>query len=101
MRTAREIALAVLCSGEKHKDKKRRYSGDIRPFERNSGDLCRYFLESPRNARVRPLHRKISTKNAAIGDGQAWLRIISTQSAAILKTDGCFVPIARFQAPDF
>ncbi|GJM73537.1 hypothetical protein HMSSN036_57530 [Paenibacillus macerans] len=44
----------VLCSGEKHKDKKRRYSGDIRPFERNSGDLCRYFLESPRNARVRP-----------------------------------------------
>ncbi len=35
MRTAREIALAVLCSGEKHKDKKRRY-----------------FLESPRNARV-------------------------------------------------
>lgn len=52
MRTAREIALAVFCSGEKHKDKKRRYSGDIRPFERNSGDLCRYFLESPRNARV-------------------------------------------------
>ncbi|UMV45247.1 hypothetical protein LMZ02_17085 [Paenibacillus macerans] len=37
---------------EKNKYKKWRYAGDIRPFERNRGNLCRYFPAPQGNAHV-------------------------------------------------
>lgn len=43
------IGLGII--GYKNKDKNARYSGDIRSFEGNKGNSCRYVLPSQENTR--------------------------------------------------
>lgn len=43
------IGLGII--GCKNKDKNARYSGDIRSFEENRGNLCLYSLPSQENTR--------------------------------------------------
>ncbi|KFN11652.1 Uncharacterised protein [Paenibacillus macerans] len=64
--------------GEKDKNKKCPYFGDITHFEYNRGILCRYFSNRKEIPAVWTIRRYIRTKISVNGDEHFWLQKIRT-----------------------